>query len=80
MFGNSFGLFKYDTGKPLVYMGNHATGVFFEDPEYVDPFVLPTPSISRVALDARQSQELLAAIAGEYEQEGGGQDAPRGVR
>lgn len=71
MFGNSFGLFEYDGAKPLLYTDNHATGAFFEDPDYVDPFVLLVPSIARVALDARDSQELLAAVASDYERAGG---------
>lgn len=75
VFGNSFGMFEFDGGKPLLYLDNHATGAFFEDPDYVDPFVLLVRSIDRVALDARQSQELLAAIASDYERAGGGQIA-----
>jgi transcriptional regulator with XRE-family HTH domain len=75
VFGNSFSLFEYDGGKPLLYLDNHATGAFFEDPDYVDPFVLLVPSIARVALDARQSQELLAAVASDYERAGGGAGA-----
>ncbi|MFC0113740.1 Scr1 family TA system antitoxin-like transcriptional regulator [Kibdelosporangium aridum] len=67
VFGNSFGLFEYDSGRPLLSLPNFATTVFIEDPEHVDPFVLLTPSIEQVALDTRQSQELLAAIALDYE-------------
>lgn len=75
VFGNPFSLFEYDGSKPVLYLHNHATAVFFEDSDFVDPFVLLARSIARVALDARQSQELLADIASDYERAGGNQRA-----
>jgi transcriptional regulator with XRE-family HTH domain len=75
VFGTSFSLFEYDGGKPLLYLDNPATGVFFEDPDYVDPFVLLARDIARVVLDARQSQELLVALASDYERAGGSPSA-----
>lgn len=67
VFGGSFTLQDYDGGRPLLCLHNHATSLFFEEPDYVDPFFLLIPSIARVALDARQSQELLTSIASGYE-------------
>lgn len=73
VFGNSFSLFDYDGARSLLYLDNFDSGVFVEDPDYVDPFVQLVPSIARVALDARLSQELLMAIARDYEHASGGQ-------
>lgn len=73
VFGNAFRLLEFESSKPLLYLDTYATGAFLEDPEYVDPFLMLLPRIARVALDPRQSQELFAAIANEFERAGGSQ-------
>jgi hypothetical protein len=68
--GGSFRLFEYAQYPPLVYLDNTTTGLFLEDKEYVESFRELVPAISEVALDERQSRELIAALASEYDQRG----------
>lgn len=66
-FGGSFHLFEFAEHRPLVYLDNHATGLFLEDREYIEPYRTLIPAISEVALDGGQSRELIAALASEYD-------------
>ena len=67
-FGGAFRLFEYTQYPPLVYLDTYKTGLFLEDKEYVDSFRELVPAIAEVALDEGQSRELIAALAGQYDQ------------
>jgi transcriptional regulator with XRE-family HTH domain len=76
-FGGSFRLFTFDQHRPLVYLDNYITGVFLEEPSYVQPYRPLLPVMSELALDGTQSRELIATLASEYdrgsERDAGGQ-------
>jgi hypothetical protein len=77
-FGGPFHMLEGDQVRPLVYLDNHATGLFLEDPEYVEPYVTLASAIADVALDEGQSRELVATLANEYDL-GSARDAGDGV-
>lgn len=66
-FGGPFHLLEYNRHAPLVYLDNHSTGLFLEDPDYVQPYRALVPAIADAALDGGQSRELIAALADEYD-------------
>lgn len=67
-FGGPFVLFEYAKHRPLVCLDNHATGLFLEDRDYVEPYRALVPAIAEVALDGGQSRELIATLASGYDQ------------
>ena len=66
-FGGQFHLYEYAEHRPLVYLDNHASVLFLEDREYVDPYRGVVSAMSKVALDGGQSRELIATLASEYD-------------
>lgn len=77
-FGGPFHLLESKQCPPLVYLDNHATGLFLEDPAYVEPYSALASSIAEVAMDEGQSRELIATLAYEYDL-GSARDAGNGV-
>jgi len=65
--GGPFQLLDYHDAAPVVYLDNHASGLFLEDQEFVQPYRALVPTIAKVALDEGQSRELIAALASEYD-------------
>lgn len=72
--GGAFLLLEYAEHRPVVFLDNHSTGLFLEDPDYVAPFYNLVPAIAEVALDEGQSRELIASVADQYDI-GSGRDA-----
>jgi transcriptional regulator with XRE-family HTH domain len=56
-FGGAFRVLERDQCEPLVFLDNHATGLFLEEPEYVEPYATLVSAIADVALDAGESRE-----------------------
>lgn len=78
VFGGPFHLFEYLQFRPLAYLDNHATGLFLEDPEYLEPYRRLVPAMSAIALDEGQSREWIATLASEYDR-GSGPDVDHRV-
>lgn len=66
-FGGQFHLYEYAEHRPLVYLDNHATGLFLEDREYIEPYRALVATLTKVALDEGHSRELIATVASDYD-------------
>jgi transcriptional regulator with XRE-family HTH domain len=77
-FGEQFQLFEYGDHRPLVYLDNHATGLFLEDREYVAPYRDLVTVLSKAALDEGQSRQMIATLASVYDR-GSERDAGHSV-
>lgn len=66
-FGGPFHLFEYAQHPPLVYLDNHTTGLFLEDPEFVTAYRELVPVLADAALNGEQSRQLIASLAGEHD-------------
>jgi hypothetical protein len=66
-FGGPFRLFEYTEHRPLVYLDAHASGLFLEDKDFVEPYRTLVPAFSEVALDEGQSRQLIATRASAYD-------------
>lgn len=64
-FGRPFVMFEYDQHTPLVCLDNHASVLFLEDHDYVEPYQALVPAIAEFALDEGQSRALIADLANE---------------
>ncbi|CRK61302.1 Putative DNA-binding protein [Alloactinosynnema sp. L-07] len=71
LFGGSFLYFGYERHRPLVFLDGAVTGVFLEDPEYVELHRSLIRQIAGVALDAEESRVLIATLADEYDRSEG---------
>jgi transcriptional regulator with XRE-family HTH domain len=68
-FGGAFRMFGYARHKPLAYLDGAFGGFFLEDSEYVERYNGLASAIADIALDGRQSREVLAAMASDYDRE-----------
>lgn len=62
-FGGPFTLFEYHDHAPLAYLGNVASGLFVDDPAYVEPYRRIVSRLSGGALDAKESRLLVLGLA-----------------
>lgn len=67
MFGGEFVLFRYDRHAPLVYLDHEVAGLFLDGEEHVATWAERLARISAVALGERESREMLAAIASDFD-------------
>ena len=63
MFGGPFRLFEYRDHHPLVYLDGPLSGLFLDDPGYVDDYRQLLPALASVALDEGQSRSFAAELA-----------------
>lgn len=75
-FGGAFRLFQYVDHQPLVYLDGYFSGLFLEDPQYVEGYRTLIPVIANIALDERESREWLATLANDYDRQRADPDAP----
>lgn len=67
-FGGAFQLLSFVRHRPLVYLGNQATGLFLEDEDFVAPYRdLQLPLIAEAAWNEGQSRQFVAALAHEFD-------------
>ncbi|MFD9889481.1 helix-turn-helix domain-containing protein [Amycolatopsis sp. NPDC059027] len=62
-----FRLMKYQNHKPIVYNETYTASVFLKEPADVDAHRAVLSRVAGAALDARQSQEMLATLASDYD-------------
>jgi hypothetical protein len=70
VFGGAFRMFEYINHEPLVYLDGPFSGLFLEDREYIANYRLLIPAIADAALDERESRQVLATLASDYDREG----------
>lgn len=66
VFGGEFVQFRFAEHRPLVFV--EPVGLYLEDPDQVAAFQDMLTGLSEVALDRRESREMLAALASEFDQ------------
>ena len=74
LFGGPFRVFEYTKYQPLVYLDSPVCGVFLEDREYVDDYCALLPTVANNAMNEKESREMLAALASEWDREGANPD------
>jgi transcriptional regulator with XRE-family HTH domain len=67
VFGGPFRLLRFTGHQPLVYLDNHRTGLFVEEPAYVRNYEQLVPEMTAVALDEHQSRALIGDLANEFD-------------
>lgn len=68
--GGSFVLFRYRGHEPLIYLEQPRLGFFLDGRDHVSTFHEVLADLRAVALDERNSRQLLAALASEFDQPG----------
>jgi transcriptional regulator with XRE-family HTH domain len=74
-FGGEFVLFRFEDAPPLVHFDHGPISLFLEDHALVAAHHERLAAIAEVALDRRQSREMLAAMASEFESSEDSRDA-----
>jgi len=67
VFGGEFVLFSFEEAPPLVYLDHGSLGLFLENHSYVEAYRQRLAAIADVGLDRRQSREMLAAMASDFD-------------
>jgi transcriptional regulator with XRE-family HTH domain len=67
VFGGPFRLFEYRDHAPLAYVDNIASGLFLDDPDFVEDYRRLIPKLAAVALDEGQSRSFAATLADEFD-------------
>jgi transcriptional regulator with XRE-family HTH domain len=65
--GSEFVLFHFEDATPLLFLDHGHVGLFLEERSYTEAYRDHLTSIADVALDRRQSREMLAALASEFD-------------
>jgi len=66
-FGGPFMLFEDAKSRPLLYFDLLTSGLFLEDPEYVEDYRQLLPELNAVALDEGESRSFAADLADAYD-------------
>ncbi|GAA4538155.1 helix-turn-helix domain-containing protein [Amycolatopsis samaneae] len=67
IFGPAFWLMRYPDHKPIVYAQHYTSSLFLKEPPDVEAYRTALARVADDALDARQSQEMLATLASDYD-------------
>ncbi|MFE0020070.1 helix-turn-helix domain-containing protein [Amycolatopsis sp. NPDC059021] len=67
IFGPAFWLMRYEAHKPIVYAQHYTSSLFLKEPPDVESYRAALSRVAGDALDARQSQEMLATLASDYD-------------
>jgi transcriptional regulator with XRE-family HTH domain len=75
MFGGPFRLFEYRDHHSLVYLDGPLSGLFLDDPGYVNDYRNLLPDLASVALDEGQSRSMAAELADQHDRRSHRRDA-----